>query len=140
MSYKPFSPSLYKKDDGAKELVIEWLSSQDITAWVNPDQYGIDLLSKDMYGVEHSWEVEVKHNWKGDQFPFSSVHFSGRKKKFLKDPDSVSFVMLNHELTHALIIKGYILAKSQLVTKDTIYTTNEKFIEVPVEKGSIVRL
>lgn len=140
MTYKPFSPSLYKKDDSAKELVIKWLKAQDIDAWVNPDQYGIDVLSKDEYGVEHCWEVEVKHNWRGPEFPFPSVHFSGRKKKFVKDPDSVSFAMLNHERTHVLIVKGQQLAKAELVTKDTIYTRDEKFIEIPIENCVILEM
>lgn len=140
VTYKPFSPSLYKKDDSAKELVIKWLKAQDIDAWVNPDQYGIDVLSKDEYGVEHCWEVEVKHNWKGPEFPFPSVHFSGRKKKFVKDPDSVSFTMLNHERTHVLIVKGQQLAKAELVTKDTIYTRDEKFIEIPIENCVVLEM
>jgi hypothetical protein len=134
MSYKPFSTSLYATNDSAKELVIDWLKRQNIDAWVNPDQYGIDVLSKDEFGVEHSWEVEVKHNWRGPRFPFNSVHFSGRKKKFIKDPSSVSFVMLNSGRTHLLVVKGQDLASADTVSKDTIYTSNEQFIEIPVTK------
>ena len=140
LNSKPFSTALYNRDDDAKELVIKWLKSKNFDAWVNPDQYGIDVLSKDDAGVEHAWEVEVKHNWKGELFPFSSVHFSGRKKKFLKTPDKVSFVMLNHERTHALVVDGQDLAEADLVKKDTIYTSNESFIEVLTKNCSFYRI
>jgi hypothetical protein len=131
---KPFSNSLYNANDTAKDTFIKWLNSQDIDAWVNPDQYGIDVLSKNNTGVEHAWEVEVKHNWKGANFPFDSLHYSNRKQKFLSTPKSVSFVTFNSERSHMLISKGVDLAAADVVVKDTIYTKGEKFIEIPVEK------
>lgn len=137
---KPFSPSLYNKDDSAKDTFIKWLQAQDIQAWVNPDQYGIDVLSQNNAGLTHAWEVEVKHNWKGPEFPFNSLHYSERKTKFLNNPKSVSFVTFNHERTHMLIAKGTDLAASALVTKDTIYTSNEKFIEIYVDKCNLFKV
>jgi hypothetical protein len=137
---KPFSTSLYNKDDSAKDIFIAWLQSQDIDAWVNPDQYGIDVLSKNAAGIEHAWEVEVKHNWKGSIFPFDSLHYSERKKKFLSRPKKVSFVTFNHERTHMLIVKGVDLDSAEIVTKDTIYTKGEQFIEIPVEKCQLFSL
>jgi hypothetical protein len=131
---KPFSTSLYDTNDSAKDIFIKWLTSQEIEAWVNPDQYGIDVLSKNKAGIEHAWEVEVKHNWKGAKFPFDSLHYSNRKQKFLKNPKSVSFVTFNSERTHMLISKGVDLAAAEVVVKDTIYTEGEKFIEIPVDK------
>lgn len=138
MAGKPFSPSLYSTNDDAKELVIQWLKNSGYEAWVNPDQYGIDVLSVDPFGDERQYEVEVKHNWKGPRFPFSGVHFSARKLKFTK-PTS-GFVMLNHERTHALVVDGNIVANSPIVTKSTIYTNDEQFIEVPLSKCRILTL
>jgi hypothetical protein len=131
---KPFSTSLYDANDTAKDTFIKWLQSQHIEAWVNPDQYGIDVLSRNKLGIEHAWEVEVKHNWKGSVFPFDSLHYSSRKKKFLEKPKSVSFVTFNSERTHMLISRGVDLAAAEVVVKDTIYTKGEKFIEIPVDK------
>lgn len=131
---KPFSNSLYNANDTAKDTFIKWLQAQEIEAWVNPDQYGIDVLSKNKAGIEHAWEVEVKHNWKGAEFPFDSLHYSNRKQKFLNTPKSVSFVTFNSERSHLLISKGVDLAAAEVVVKDTIYTKGEKFIEIPVEK------
>jgi hypothetical protein len=133
MGYKPFSKSLYDTNDNAKDLVIKWLAANGITAWVNPDQYGIDLLSDDK-----KYEVEVKRNWLEDDFPYDEVHFPARKLKFAT-PDAV-FVMLNHKKTHALLVTGDVFKGSPKVIKSTIYTENEEFIEVLVNKCTIVKL
>jgi hypothetical protein len=130
---KPFSPELYETNDSAKELVIEWFRLNGIDTWVNPDQYGIDLLSDDV-----AFEVEVKHNWSGSEFPFGTVHLPGRKMKFAND-NSV-FVMLNSERTHAMLISGTLVKNSKVVTKNTIYTNDEQFIEVDVSDCKILRV
>ena len=133
---KPFDQSMYDSDDPAKHLVLDWLMSTGFYGNINPDQYGIDLVG-DYSGVPYGIEVEIKHNWKGDQFPFSTVHFSARKLKFLKTTACVVFVMLNHERTHALTVGKKSLESAIIVTKDTIYTDNEQFIEVPLAECAI---
>jgi hypothetical protein len=133
MITKPFSPELYDTNDDAKELVIAWLGLNGIEAWVNPDQYGIDLLSKDV-----QYEVEVKHNWNGDTFPFDTVHLPNRKMKFANDLSL--FVMLNHERTHAMLISGAKVKQSEVLTKDTIYTKDEQFIVVDVSDCKVVQI
>jgi hypothetical protein len=139
MAGKPFSPELYKNDDNAKDLVVAWLQSKQYEAWINPDQYGIDVLaSKD--GKDLQFEVEVKHNWKGPRFQYDTLHYSDRKRKFLKDPENTAFITLNHERTHALMVPGQVLADAPTITKDTIYTSNEKFIEVKTIDCNLVSL
>jgi hypothetical protein len=140
MAGKPFSESLYNADDNAKDQFIDWLKGKGWSAWVNPDQYGIDVLAVDLEGDKHQFEVEVKHNWKGPRFQYSTLHYSGRKAKFLKTPENTAFVTLNHERTHALIAPGVVLAESKIITKDTIYTNNEKFIEVEASKCNLVTM
>lgn len=133
VGYKPFSKELYNENDDAKQLVIKWLESNGITAEVNKNRYGIDLVTDDK-----SYEVEVKHNWKGVEFPYEEVHFPYRKIKFATD-DAV-FVMLNHERTHAILVDGSVMAKCETVFKSTKYTRNEKFIEVKLADCKIVEL
>ena len=127
---KPFSLELYADNDNAKELVIKWLESKGCTAWVNPDQYGIDLLFKNTEGNYYSCEVEVKHNWKGAKFPFKTMHIPARKLKFATD-NSI-FVILNSERSHLIMLHGDDLRKAPIVRKDTIYTEGEYFIEIEV--------
>lgn len=139
MAGKPFSERLYNNDDNAKDQVIEWLKSQAYEAWVNPDQYGIDVLAhKD--GKDYQFEVEVKHNWKGPRFQYDTLHYSDRKRKFLKEPTNTAFVTLNHERTHALLVPGLLLSEAPTIIKNTIYTQNEKFIEVTASECELISL
>lgn len=140
MAVKPFSKALYDTNDDAKTLFINWLVSQNWKAWVNPDQYGIDVLAVTPEGEERQFEVEVKHNWRGPRFQYDTLHYSDRKLKFLKSPDTVSFVTLNHERTHALIASGAILSDAPIIVKDTIYTKSERFIEVETSQCSLVKI
>ena len=129
---KVFSQEHYNQDDVAKLQIIAWLEKQGYKAWVNPDQYGIDLLAT-RWGRQFQFEVEVKHNWKGKIFPFQNVHFSGRKRKFVSLDVETWFVMLNHERTHALFINGEdFMNHSTIVMKDTKYSSNEVFVEVDI--------
>jgi hypothetical protein len=130
VSKKPFSQSLYDSDDTAKDQIVDYFNGQGWKAYVNPDQYGIDVLATDPQGKEHKFEVEVKHNWKGPKFQYSTLHYSDRKRKFLDTPENTAFITLNHERTHALMVAGNVLADAETIVKDTIYTKGEKFIEV----------
>jgi hypothetical protein len=139
MVHKPFSPDLYAKNDDAKQLIIDWLNTDDEQhAYVNPDQYGIDIICDTADEHRFFYEVEVKHNWKGATFPFSTVHFPKRKLKFANE-DSF-FAMLNHERTHVLIISGQQFLTAPIVRKDTIYTKNEEFIEITISDCKIYEL
>jgi hypothetical protein len=136
-SSKPFDRNLYEADDSAKYQIIEWLRSQGAKAELNPDQFGIDILT-DWGMPDTGIEVEVKHNWRGPVFPFKTVHFASRKFKFLKTHDMVYFAMLNHERTHVLLVDGEDF--KSVVTKNTIYTEGETFFEIPIDKCKIVKL
>lgn len=135
---KAFSKKLYKEDDNAKYLILDWLASRGYSAKINPDQYGIDIIA-DKDGKKYFFEVEVKHPWKGEEFPFpEGVDFVPRKKHLAKA--SSYFVMVNHERTHALIINGLVVLQSPTVIKDSIYTSAERFIRIPLEKCTFIKL
>jgi len=137
---KRFDQELYNKDDAAKFFVIDFFTERyGFNVYVNPDEYGIDLIVENDRGT-FGLEVEVKHNWRTVKFPFDSIHFAYRKIKFAKDPANVHFIMLSHNWTWALLVDGETFASSPIVIKDTIYSRNEKFIEVPSSKCRILRL
>lgn len=135
--FKMFDQNHYDADDNAKEQVIAWLVTCGYEARVNPDQYGIDVLA-DGKGRQLAFEVEVKHNWKGERFPFPTLHYSARKRKFLDNEREVRFITLNNDRTHALIATNTQLAKARTVAKNTIYTQNELFIEVWVSQCTLI--
>jgi hypothetical protein len=140
MAGKPFSKTHYNRDDNAKIQVIDWLTDKGHEAWVNPDRYGIDVMSKTPEGKEMNYEVEVKHNWKGENFKYPGVHFSARKLKFAKDDGTVTFFMFNDDRSYALLVRGEDVLTAPIVMKDTIYTKDEEFIEVPVEKCTFIAM
>lgn len=136
---KRFDQSLYDRDDFAKDLVITFLRQNNFQAWINEDQYGIDVIAErgnDRWEIE----VEVKHNWKGRDFPYDSVHFAARKRKFIKPSKFNVFWMLNDDWSYALLIDGLQMSEAPTIVKDTIYTTQEEFIAVPVAQAELVRM
>lgn len=137
---KPFSQELYDNDDKAKFIVIDFLQSNGWDAWVNPDTYGIDLLALDPNGIEYQIEVEVKHNWTGDNFPYKTLHFSERKRKFIDGERITLFVTVNHDRTHALVASETQLSVASVIVKDTSYTAQEKFLEVQADGCQLIRL
>jgi len=131
---KTFSKELYDDDDSAKLLILEWLRSKGFFVFVNPDDYGIDLLGR-YNELNYAFEVEVKHNWKGAVFPFDSVHYSARKRKFIQPDIRTYFITVNHERTHCLIVGWKDFMAGKLVEKSTIYTKNEWFVEIPIRRA-----
>jgi len=128
---KPFSQQQYDQDDYAKFKIIDFLERTGYKAKVNPDKFGIDILAE-RWQRPFQFEVEIKHNWTGTQFPFQNVHFSARKRKFVSLDTETWFVMLNHERTHALFISGQDFMDSPIIKKDTKYTEQEWFVEVDI--------
>ena len=111
---------------------LDWLRTKGYKVEINPDQYGIDILGS-RWGKNFQFEVEVKHNWHGQFFPYEQVHFSARKRKFVTLDADTWFVMLNHERTYALFIYGEDFMRSPVVMKDTKYSVNEACVEVDIQ-------
>lgn len=133
MNRKPFDKELYDKDDNAKYQVISFLENLDFEAFVNPNTYGIDVIARSKRtGNEWGFEVEVKHVWHGPDYVGDTVHIPERKRKFAKQ--NSYFAMTNDERTHFLIIPGRIAMVSPIITKDTRYTKNEGFMNIPMDE------
>ena len=136
---KVFDKEHYENDDNAKHDVISWLESKGFMAWVNHDQFGIDVQGV-RKGISYEFEVEVKHNWKGKEFPFDTVHFSNRKRKFALPDNTTWFVMLNHERRHGLMVTGSVFLNAPIVEKNTIYTRTEEFVQISVDKAILITI
>lgn len=126
---KAFSRELYDKNDWVKYLFIDILNSRyECNPRVNPDDYGIDILTD-----KYDYEVEVKHNWTGVNFPYDTIHYSSRKIKFVTKRSY--FVTFNSDHSRYFIIHSWSLNKAKIVTKNTTYTKSESFIEINVSEG-----
>jgi hypothetical protein len=145
---KDFSQDLFTENDiPAREVVVRSFDNLwGITLVNNPDQYGVDLVAfKDgkMIGFV---EFEVKHNWVGHKFPFSTVHFPARKARIFEEHKAIgqnlpiTFVILNKDMTSFMWFKGKDLVDGQRVFKKTKLTDwKEEFIEVQAIKGQRIK-
>lgn len=113
---------------------MAWLRRNGYKAKLNPDQYGIDVLAKKGDAI-YGFEVEVKHNWTGYDFPFDTVHYSARKRKFIQ-PNNY-FTTVNKPRTAIFVVDYATLSTAPTVTKDTIYTRGEEFIEININDGVV---
>lgn len=129
--YKKFDTHLYQQNDDAKLVAIEYFTSIGKRAIVNPDDYGIDLIvDGDFY-----CEVEVKHNWKGDTFPFDTLQIPLRKMKFTNLDKRSYFMVMNSDRTRAIVIKAEDLLDSRIVNVPNKYLEQgEQFFQVPKSK------
>ena len=135
---KKFNKELYNHNDPAKFKAIEYFKSKNKNAVVNPDDYGIDLIVDDTFYCE----VEVKHNWKGINFPFQTLQIPERKTKFAKISDKpVMFMVFNSEHTHAFLAKATDVLRSRMQEVPNKYVPEgEMFFQVPISKLTKVRL
>jgi hypothetical protein len=138
MAGKPFDLSLYEQDDRAKLVVVGFLETRGYDAWVNEDQFGVDVLA-DRDGLRWQFEVEVKHGWNGADFPFRSLHYAARKLKWSHEPRTW-YCTLNDDWDRMIVVSGEVLGRCQVVFKNTIYTFDEPFVQVPLEECWMVVL
>ena len=75
-------------------------------------------------------EVERKRVWWGSTFPYRTVDVPYRKKH----TKSKLFIMFNKECDTAAITKTSNILSSEVITKNTTYTSNERFFSVPLDK------
>jgi hypothetical protein len=136
---KPFDPTLYAANDDAKYLAIDLLERNGWDATVNPDQYGIDIVAwKEKETL--SLEVEVKHNWTGEVFPYDTVQIPVRKRKFAQLPDSW-FILINSDRTHGLMTSGHAVMLSNVITVSNKYVKEgEEFFSIPLSAFTLVKM
>jgi hypothetical protein len=137
-----FNPSEYLEYDIVKNLIIEHLECKGYVAYINPDKYGIDLLAR-KNGHLFYFEIEVK-NWSftgQHDFPFETVHFTNRKKKFGND---FHYIIINKENTYALIADSrQIFRPENLIIKQVNrngLNADEQFYSLPKDKVRFFKL
>jgi hypothetical protein len=140
-STKEFDIDLIEEyDRPARNAVRRLLKQRGWVAVANDDEYGPDLrawLKNGYQGHGDVWvEVEVKNHWGSGDFPYATFHIAGRKAKWLMYPQPLVFVILNHDMTRAWACSSRRMSGVRLVQKDTVFTTQEWFIEVPATYGT----
>jgi len=99
-------------------------------------QYGIDIIfEKD--GEVLYMDGEQKTHWNNCVFPFPTLHIPGRKIKWAKE--DTWFAVVSNDRKKVALVRGDVAAQ-HTIRKNTIYTEDEIFMEVPMSKVRICQL
>lgn len=134
---KRFDKKLFDKTDKPAKEAIKRLF-KGFKGWSvkdNENRYGVDLLVfKDGVHVCNI-ETEMKLVWKGDDFPYDSLHIPERKKRYKDLEVPTLFVVFNSDCSNFLVIFGYDLYNAKLVEVPNKYVfRGEKFYNVNIKK------
>lgn len=139
--YKRFDKKLYIENDKAgKEVVRKTYNSKffndNIRVYPNLGKYDVDMTMYRGEDIIAYVEVEVKHNWSGYKFPFSTVQIPERKDKFIGLGKPTIFCVVNSEKTRFFAVLDIHLTKDRLrVVPNKYVKEGEKFFQVPVLLG-----
>lgn len=128
---KRFNKALYEKHDQVGKATalsflqqIGYILINDTEAFKSHD-FIVSLMDKPF-----KIEVEQKNNWKGIDFPFQTHDVPFRKHS----SQANIFIQINSDATALAMCLMKTVKASEVITKNTIYTNNEKFFAVPIEK------
>ena len=134
---KKFDKDLHDKTDKlAKNKLIKLLKNSKYKVIENEDIHGIDLLLYDK-NDKHiiNCEVEIKTNWKSEEFQYDTVNFLRRKEKYCKLSLPSIFVIFSEDLTNYLVIKDKDVLKAPLEEVKNKYNySGEYFRKIPLSK------
>lgn len=133
---KKFDRKLFEENDRkARGLAKKFLEDAGYEVKDNPDKYGPDLIVTKDGEVRGFVECEIKRVWKGKEFPYDTVQFPERKKKYVIDNDvPVTFLMLNEDCSRMLLVNGDTLINSPLVEVPNRYIyKGEYFYQVDLK-------
>lgn len=136
---KPFSSRLYWGNDLnakllSKQLIQKLYEGVEVIEPMN--KYDIDLvITKDHLPIAFA-ECEIKSNWKGSKFPFKTIHFPYRKKKFTMKKLPTIFIMFNRALNRCLVVDSEDVKGSPTKeVQNKLVKEGEMFYTVPVGKA-----
>ncbi len=135
-NYKKFSKELYDENDKlAKDVACDFLISRGFIL-ETPLSEQKEIYKKGDFYIKLNKsiilvEVERKKVWKksGEWEGWNTIDIPYRKK----DSKSNIFIMVNNNCDTIAMIKTEKILESKVQTKDTKYTTDEKFFNVNLD-------
>lgn len=139
---KPFSRSLHQGNDPqSRKVVIEYFLKMGIPLKENPNQFGVDLLSRD-----GTLQLEVEHRlpWVDEIWPFADINVPERKAKFLAE-GKAQYIILSRDFSHMGIIRGedikqYIVKENLHLNKNKYVRDGEYFYKIPIQKFKWIKI
>jgi hypothetical protein len=142
MTIKPFDERLFRDNDPiSRAKVIKYFENQGIKLKENPYKYGVDLIQERNGEVVMGVEVERRHNWDTDRFPFSTIHVPARKGKFVSYEYTTYYCALNKDMTKMFMVKMDDVKNCPRKEINNKYVAEgELFFVVPLNKGRFIYL
>lgn len=144
--YKQFDQKLHDDNDPeTRKVVLYYLQSlygiPEHHYVENPDKYGIDIIQRGLIETISGIEVERRHNWTGDYFPFDTINIPERKKKFSNMGFPTYYIATNKELTRGIIIDITDINIFPLKENKNKYVAEgEMFYSVPISAATYINL
>jgi hypothetical protein len=133
MFTKPFEKELYDKyNDDVLKSIIKNIEIPDHYIVKNKKQYEIDLLIVNKWNMICGYiegESHAKY-WK-DKFIFNTVHFLGRKTKYITEKGYYILTSMNN--IDAVMIPFNILSLFSPISMRNIYSNSEHIYDIPNE-------
>lgn len=131
MSTLKFSQDRYNQfNDFGIKTATSFLESQGYRFINATESYKSHDFIVEKDGKNYKIEVEVSRIWKQQPFPFKNMTVPYRKK----DSQAHFFIQTNVFGNYLNFCPMSIVKSSDIIMKDTCYTTNEKFFNVSLSK------
>jgi len=130
--HKRFSQTSFEKFKKYEVALLKNISIENHTLQKNDDPFGIDILiyngtGKPVGGLEA--ECHSKY-WTDEDFPFRTVHFLFRKKKYINRDHF--YIMMNKGATNALLLPFSKLKKYKPREISNSVVKRELMYDIPI--------
>lgn len=138
--HKPFSIGNYEANDPVKWAVAYRLNLLGYYTKVIED-YGADIKSFHHLKGYQEHEVEHRTMWKGDKFPFSTIHIPERKTRLLKDTELFYWVV-NEDCSGAMVCnaKNCMVKSCLKIVPNNSIPDGEEFYDIPISRFKYIKL
>ena len=128
---KPFCRDLYNKYDGLGiNVSMSFLMQQGYKMQNNDEAFKSHDYIVEKGNKLYKIEVEVARSWVGLNFPYKAMTVPYRKRESKAD----FFFQINNVGTALICCPMKQILNSIVITKDTVYTQQEKFFSIPIEE------
>jgi hypothetical protein len=129
MSVKPFSPALYKQYNNLGiNTAIHFLTQMGFSVVNRDEAYKSHDVIMEKNGKQCLVEAEVTEKWTRTAFPYTFMSVPHRKK----DSNADYYVRVNAHGNALFFCPMKDVLTAPVITKNTTYTVNEKFFNLPV--------
>ena len=131
MNVKPFSRDLYNRyNDFAIEVAVHFLRQSGYEFVDKKECYKSHDFIVTKNNKKYKIEVEVSQNWTSIGFPYQDMSVPFRKSESKSD----FYIRMNKTGSALFFLPMKQVLSAPIITKNTCYTKNEMFFNIPVSE------